>query len=649
MTKATQPPGELEDPTTVFSPTAAALPWPAVLDAHRIDAQASICELNGLRLQIHEELLAPQALRRAPSQPDIRLFRVEVSIAGVQVGDKGQRRRLLYVGEGRGKETVRQFARAIEMADKDAVAGVLPQVVDHWQQSNAGLMLTSDHLHDSRSLTGAAQWRAMGMPLATEMLIQLTIALVWLHEQGISLDGLSLDQLMFNQAHQRIALAHISAVHSLKGQSPQRALKARQLDIAAIGRLLLEVATGRDADDLKPVIEGVLDDAQLLIDAGLARPGLSQLIVGSLIHEAPFGYTETQDLLQGLLQLRAELTPSLSYRTAMASTVGNFPLRRTDQDSCGYAEVSVIYHGISRHIGYYAVADGVGGEEHGERASQAAVHASIEAFHRASSRYSFEELEANPSAIARAIVKVAAQHLAILGEAFPDDHRGATTFTSALVVGDRVGLGHVGDSRVYLLRQGTLHRLTRDHNLSNVKAALREMTGQAAQPAQEDERRISRYLSTSAETPLSWIDSFDPAQVGQLAQAQSFPQGDPSTHKLNGGAHQGHSGGGDLLNTMNIVVNNEPQNLEVQRLTNETRALSASLKLEPGDRLILMSDGLYGEVDDARMAKIMREVPTPQRAARALVSAAMSDLSMDNITALIIDAVIDDANILMAP
>src|SRR3712207_967920 len=40
-----------------------------------------------------------------------------------------------------------------------------------------------------------------------------------------------------------------------------------------------------------------------------------------------------------------------------------------------------------------------------------------------------------------------------------------TTLTAALVQGDAVALGHVGDSRAYVLRGGELKRLTKDHSL----------------------------------------------------------------------------------------------------------------------------------------------------------------------------------------
>ena len=40
-----------------------------------------------------------------------------------------------------------------------------------------------------------------------------------------------------------------------------------------------------------------------------------------------------------------------------------------------------------------------------------------------------------------------------------------TTLTVALVEDDKVSLGHVGDSRAYLLRAGQLEQITEDHSL----------------------------------------------------------------------------------------------------------------------------------------------------------------------------------------
>lgn len=50
-------------------------------------------------------------------------------------------------------------------------------------------------------------------------------------------------------------------------------------------------------------------------------------------------------------------------------------------------------------------------------------------------------------------------------EAHPDQHGMGATLTAAWIEGSKVSLAHVGDSRAYLLRAGTLQQLTTDHSL----------------------------------------------------------------------------------------------------------------------------------------------------------------------------------------
>jgi PPM family protein phosphatase len=79
-----------------------------------------------------------------------------------------------------------------------------------------------------------------------------------------------------------------------------------------------------------------------------------------------------------------------------------------------------------------------------------------------------------------------------------------------------------------------------------------------------------------------------------------------------------------------------------------TRALSAGvdhpadvwvLPMNAGDRLLVCSDGLTGEVDDGSIARVLRAIPDPQEAANELVKAAIDARGHDDVTALVIDAV----------
>ncbi len=105
----------------------------------------------------------------------------------------------------------------------------------------------------------------------------------------------------------------------------------------------------------------------------------------------------------------------------------------------------------------FAVADGMGGHRAGEVASVTA----LDILKTGLTKRSKETLEHR---IIRA-VKQANQD--IYKRALKDlDMRGmGTTLTVAMPNGDKLYIGHVGDSRLYLLRDGKLSQLTNDHSL----------------------------------------------------------------------------------------------------------------------------------------------------------------------------------------
>lgn len=61
------------------------------------------------------------------------------------------------------------------------------------------------------------------------------------------------------------------------------------------------------------------------------------------------------------------------------------------------------------------------------------------------------------------------------------------------------------------------------------------------------------------------------------------------------------------------------------------------LPVEPGDRLLVCSDGLTGEVSDGQLQQILASVANPQDACAAMVQAALRSGGRDNITVLVID------------
>jgi protein phosphatase len=103
----------------------------------------------------------------------------------------------------------------------------------------------------------------------------------------------------------------------------------------------------------------------------------------------------------------------------------------------------------------FAVADGMGGAQAGEVASRMAA----EAFEPA------ERRSESPEAFLRSIAVDANTQIHSLAQHDASRSGMGTTLTSALVEGDDVAIGHVGDSRAYRLRDGELSLLTSDHSL----------------------------------------------------------------------------------------------------------------------------------------------------------------------------------------
>jgi PPM family protein phosphatase len=109
-----------------------------------------------------------------------------------------------------------------------------------------------------------------------------------------------------------------------------------------------------------------------------------------------------------------------------------------------------------------AVADGMGGHAHGEVASSVAISALLDLDEQLRG---VDLTEVDLLAALHAAINSAADRLTELAHQNPELRGTGTTVVALLVDGLRIGVLHIGDSRAYLLRDGQLHQLTRDHTL----------------------------------------------------------------------------------------------------------------------------------------------------------------------------------------
>jgi protein phosphatase len=241
--------------------------------------------------------------------------------------------------------------------------------------------------------------------------------------------------------------------------------------------------------------------------------------------------------------------PHAGLRVAGDTHIGK--VRRTNEDALI----------LEPRLGLYAVLDGMGGASAGDVAARLARDTIREfILHRRMTLAPRELLDAAIVAGSTAVF-LAAQH--------QTERQGmGTTVVACLVVDPgHVVIGHVGDSRAYLLRGGRLQALTRDHTV------VQELLNRGVLSAEEAERHpyknvLSRNLGGRAETQVDTVE----------------------------------------------------------------------VALQPGDRLLLCSDGLYGFSSGEAIQYLLGSGDAPEHVARDLIDLALRGGGGDNVSAVVIEA-----------
>lgn len=138
------------------------------------------------------------------------------------------------------------------------------------------------------------------------------------------------------------------------------------------------------------------------------------------------------------------MTRALGFRYSTLSDVG---MRRSENQDSGYASNRLL-----------AIADGMGGAAAGDLASATAMEALREIDRDLDPEIDGDALDALTEATARANHRI--------GELIHDDpavEGMGTTIDAMLWDGKRFAIAHIGDSRIYRLRDGQLEQITTDH------------------------------------------------------------------------------------------------------------------------------------------------------------------------------------------
>lgn len=115
---------------------------------------------------------------------------------------------------------------------------------------------------------------------------------------------------------------------------------------------------------------------------------------------------------------------------------------------------------INTDLGFFALADGMGGAASGEIASQAFTETVSEVFLKNERQSERDILE-----LVQKAFRLANERVLGLAENNPHNHGMGCTAEVIAFDNQKFVLGHVGDSRTYLLRHGQLKQITHDHSL----------------------------------------------------------------------------------------------------------------------------------------------------------------------------------------
>jgi protein phosphatase len=271
--------------------------------------------------------------------------------------------------------------------------------------------------------------------------------------------------------------------------------------------------------------------------------------------------------LSQLLSLLVETRKSLQatkihWNVASQSTTGLSTSRLQNEDSYGIRQLQL---SNSETLILGVVADGMGGMSQGEVASKLAVQTVLEEPIPAEFNSIEQQSEWLVSLVQKANESVAT-----------NVRDGGTTLSIILAVGQDLAIAHVGDSRIYLLRQGEISQLSEDHSLVAMLVAS-----------------------------------------GQITQEESLDHPDRNVLTKSIGSKRRLSDG------------------YVQQLSRSGQ--DRSLALENGDILLLCSDGVWDLVSNEEIAKIFTHYQTLQTAVNEVINCVLQRGAPDNATLLALE------------
>ncbi|MER3500665.1 MAG: Stp1/IreP family PP2C-type Ser/Thr phosphatase [Candidatus Fervidibacterota bacterium] len=216
------------------------------------------------------------------------------------------------------------------------------------------------------------------------------------------------------------------------------------------------------------------------------------------IEQAPNWHTAAAALRQLIDALQAP--PTLKVSIAAATDVGR--RREHNEDSYLTMQVERCHLDKTEILAILAVADGMGGHAAGEVASKLCLQVfTAHLLNAVQDWLNFSEPDWH-KALTAAITEANRQ---VFAEAQAMRNNMGTTLTVAVIAGNKVVFANVGDSRGYLLQEGKLRQITKDHSL------VQQMVDMGVLTPEEARWHPQRNIITQAVgiEPTVKVDTFE--------------------------------------------------------------------------------------------------------------------------------------------
>lgn len=524
-----------------------------------------------LELEPAPEPLAAEALLTSPDGGVFRIARLVWSEGGQRCyeGHRDSDGRSVWIHEAWTPEGTVALG-----AESEIIASVhirmIPERLASWESDGRAYVVTDIRLGPTMEEAWAA--RTLSLPQALSAITQVAYAVSRLHDAGwvhlglrpsIVVPGKPACITRFNDS------VHVGErprhTFYYSGYSPPDVFSGcaadPRMDIYALGALLFH------AVNQTPMAE---TGAELSTFSPATPVGGVPQILHRCLGEPSTRYSTAAELHEDLLKLLKRCSPRLRYEFASATNIGLEPSRKTNQDACGFLTGMSDGEDGPHEWGVLVLADGMGGMESGEVASQTAVRTLLRL--AAASAPLISDARQRNTEIKRWIGE--ANEAVCVGLQQLHAH-GGTTLVCVLVSDGELTSAHVGDSRIYLIRGGKTQILTRDHSLAMGLAVQGEIALEEVRH-HPDRNRVTRSLGERLPLPDYYAD------------------------------------------TLEVCTGRQ------------------TLLLEPGDILLLCSDGVWEPVTDEEIASAAAECGDLNMIARRLIDLTLQRGAPDNATVVLL-------------